>query len=69
MAQSGDKNRSFGTYRSACCGQEIVITGGATFPRCPRHRLFSTEWIATSESEEAIRMIVFPQKVMISPKT
>jgi hypothetical protein len=66
MAQSGDKNTSFGIYKSACCGQEIVITGGATFPNCPRHRLFRTEWIAITESEEAIRLVVFPQKVMVS---
>ena len=65
MAQSGDKNTAFGIYKSACCGQEIVITGRATFPHCPRHSQLRTEWISISESEQAIRMVVFPEKVMV----
>jgi hypothetical protein len=66
MAQTDDKNTSFGMYKSACCGQEIAITFGATFPHCPRHRRSHTEWIAIGEPEEPIRFVVFPQKVMIS---
>jgi hypothetical protein len=66
MAQNGDKNTSFGLYKSVCCGQEIAITYEAIFPNCPRHRDLPTEWIAISESEEAVRFVVFPQKVMLS---
>jgi hypothetical protein len=64
-AQSGDKNASFGVYKSACCGQEIVITRGATFPRCLSHTRLRTQWIAVDECQEPVSMVVFPQKVMI----
>jgi hypothetical protein len=66
MPQSGDKNTSFGIYESDCCGQEIVITHGATFPHCPKHKDRRTEWIAINESDRVIRLVVFPQKVLIS---
>ena len=66
MAKSGDKNTSFGMFKSVCCGQEIVNTYGATFPTGPSHRYLKTEWIEISESEEPIRFVVFPEKVMIS---
>ena len=66
MAQSGDKNESFGIYKSACCGQEIVITGGATFPRCLSHTRLRTQWIAVDECQKPVRMVVFPERVMIS---
>jgi hypothetical protein len=66
MAQTGDKNTSFGIYKSSCCGQEIVITYGATFPNCPNHKQLPTHWMVINEPQERIRMVVFPQKVMIS---
>src|SRR5438046_1932225 len=36
VAQSGDKNTSFGIFRSVCCGREIVIIDGATAVRTIR---------------------------------
>jgi len=62
VAQSGDKNTSFGIFRSDCCGREIVIIDGATFPECPKHRHLPTEWVAISESAVLIHLVVLPQK-------
>ena len=62
MAQSGDKNTSFGIFRNCCCGREIVIINGATFPQCPKHRQLPTVWEAVSESNEAVHLVVLPQK-------
>jgi hypothetical protein len=44
MPQHGDKNLHFGVYRSVCCGSEIIIREGATFPDCPAHPNLSTVW-------------------------
>jgi hypothetical protein len=49
MATSGELNREFGVYRSKCCGDEIAISQGATFPDCPRHD--ATEWKSVSQVE------------------
>ena len=62
VAQSGDKNTSFGIFRSVCCEREIVIIDGATFPECPKHRHLPTEWVAISESAVRIHLVVLPQK-------
>jgi len=62
VAQSGDKNTSFGIFRSVCCEREIVIINGATFPECPKHRHLPTEWVAISESAVRIHLVVLPQK-------
>jgi len=34
---NGEINETFGVYKSLCCGVEIVIREGATFPDCPNH--------------------------------
>jgi hypothetical protein len=34
----------FGVYRSVCCGAEIVIGEGVTFPDCPKHPHLTTQW-------------------------
>ena len=44
MPQNGEINRKFGVYKTVCCGAEIVINLGATFPDCPNHRRLSTIW-------------------------
>jgi hypothetical protein len=44
MPQNGETNRRFGIYKTVCCGAEIVINLGATFPDCPNHRKLSTIW-------------------------
>jgi len=52
VPQNGEKNTGFGVYRSVCCGFEIVITKGATFPDCPNHPKLTTHW--KSVGDEAI---------------
>ncbi len=42
MPDSGEKNKLFGVYASACCGAEIVIAVGVEFPVCPNHQLSAT---------------------------
>ena len=44
MPQNGAVNEKFGVYKSVCCGAEIVITAGATFPDCPNHQKLTTIW-------------------------
>ncbi len=44
MPHNGESNTQFGVYRSTCCGQEIVIRAGATFPDCSNHRHLITAW-------------------------
>ena len=44
MPQNRDLNEKFGVYKSVCCGAEIVISAGATFPECPNHRGLPTVW-------------------------
>jgi len=33
VSNNGNKNTKFGVYKSLCCGYEIVIGAGITFPR------------------------------------
>ncbi len=56
MPQSGEKNTSFGTYKSKCCGFEIVIVERATFPDCPKHSHLPNEWAAVIETNELISL-------------
>jgi len=44
VPESGQINEKFGVYESICCGAEIVIREGATFPECPNHRSLKTIW-------------------------
>jgi hypothetical protein len=44
MPQNGDINERFGVYKSLCCGREIIIREGATFPDCPGHPKLKTTW-------------------------
>jgi hypothetical protein len=45
MGTLGEVNTKFGIYRTLCCGKEIVITVGATFPDCPKHPKLATEYL------------------------
>ena len=56
MGTNGDVNTKFGIYRTLCCGQEIVITVGATFPDCPKHPKLTTEWKPVMESDGIINL-------------
>jgi len=44
MPQNGEVNHRFGVYRNVCCGQEIMIRQGATFPDCKKHPKLTTIW-------------------------
>jgi len=44
LPENGEINQRFGVYKSLCCGQEIIIREGATFPDCPNHAKLSTVW-------------------------
>jgi hypothetical protein len=49
VPRNGEKNTTFGVYRSLCCGLEIVISQGSLFPDCPNHLNLPTEWKSVSE--------------------
>ena len=51
MPQNGEMNETFGVYKSACCGTEIVITKGAIFPFCPDHTRSPTTWKLIPEED------------------
>ena len=44
MPQNGDISKEFGVFKTVCCGAEIVISKGASFPDCPVHPRLMTEW-------------------------
>ena len=44
MPLNGEANRKLGLYKSVCCGTEIVIRAGSTFPDCPNHPNLITIW-------------------------
>jgi hypothetical protein len=49
VPRNGEINEKFGSYKSVCCGAEIVINSGARFPYCPRHLNLSTIWKSSAE--------------------
>jgi hypothetical protein len=44
MPQNGETNRKLGFYKNLCCGKEIVVPAGNTFPDCPNHPGLTTIW-------------------------
>ncbi len=44
VPNNGEINKHFGVYRSLCCGREVIVREGATFPDCPNHPKLSTVW-------------------------
>ena len=44
MPQNGDTNKRFGVYKNLCCGDEIIVREGATFPDCKNHPKLTTVW-------------------------
>jgi hypothetical protein len=62
MPQNGEVNNAFGVYKTLCCGIEIVITQGATFPDCPNHPRLTTEWKPTNETPKE-----FPRAIDLKP--
>jgi hypothetical protein len=64
MPQNDDVNRVFGVYRSACCGREIIIREGATFPNCSNHPNLNTDW---KQIEIDVAEIVLKKKPKSEP--
>jgi hypothetical protein len=50
MPENGEKNTTFGVYKSVCCALEIVIAAGAVFPDCPNHLHLPTQWKLTGDA-------------------
>ena len=65
MFENGQVNRSFGVYSSLCCGREIIIVEGATFPDCPNHPQQTTIWKPVEA--EIIQMKVIKKKSQTDP--
>ena len=57
MPSNGEVNSKFGVYRNVCCGREIIIREGATFPDCANHPKLSTVW-KTLEVEVADVIVI-----------
>jgi len=49
MPRNGEMNKEYGIYENLCCGAEIVIPEGITFPHCARHGTLYTEWRNVSQ--------------------
>ena len=45
MPKTGDINQVLGVYRNICCGREVVIRAGASFPECSEHPLKPAMWL------------------------
>ena len=54
MGANGEKNTTFGVYKNVCCGLEIVLSQGVTFPDCPNHPRLPTVWKSISEPLDPI---------------
>lgn len=48
VPHNGERCEKSGVYKSVCCGAEIVISSGSTFPDCPNHQKLTTTWKAIS---------------------
>ena len=51
MPRNGEINQEFGVYKNLCCGSEIIIPEGVTFPDCPRHFNLTTECKFIADTE------------------
>lgn len=65
MPANGETNTTFGVFRNVCCGQEIIIRAGATFPDCSRHPHLSTIWKAIEV--ETVDLVVIHKKSVADP--
>jgi hypothetical protein len=54
VPQNGEISTKFGVYRSLCCGAEIVINTGSTFPDCPNHLKLTTKWKPVVNEDQEI---------------
>jgi hypothetical protein len=57
MPRNGEINKEFGIYENLCCGAEIVIPEGVTFPHCAKHLDIVTDWRNVSHKDRFIRAV------------
>lgn len=64
MPRNGEINKEFGVYKNLCCGAEIVIKAGATFPDCANHIRLTTEWkpIVTDQIRHVSELFISRKK-------
>jgi hypothetical protein len=55
MRKSGEINQEFGIYRNVCCGAEIVIPEGVTFPECATHIDLVTQWENITHTDRVLQ--------------
>jgi hypothetical protein len=60
MPKNGEINIQFGVYKNVCCGTEIVIPVGSTFPNCARHLDQPTVWEPVSNDDSIPRASELP---------
>jgi hypothetical protein len=41
---AGSTNGEYGIYKNHCCGDELVLYKGITFPNCKKHQEMATRW-------------------------
>ncbi|HEY2381598.1 MAG TPA: hypothetical protein VGK48_10520 [Terriglobia bacterium] len=41
---AGSINGEHGIYKNYCCGDELVLYRGITFPNCNKHKQMITRW-------------------------
>jgi hypothetical protein len=41
---AGSVNKEHGIFKSHCCGDELVLYKGITFPNCKKHQELATRW-------------------------
>jgi hypothetical protein len=61
MPRNGEINKAFSVYQNVCCGSEIVVREGATFPDCPNHPGLTTVWNPLPTDIVELRQIKKPK--------
>jgi hypothetical protein len=51
QAENGTPCPGSGMFKSVCCGTEVIIDQGMTFPDCPNHPRLSTVWKRVKEKD------------------
>jgi len=54
LPQNGEISKVFGVFRNLCCGAEIIIRAGATFPDCEKHPTLTTVWIEMKNENQNV---------------
>ena len=67
MPQNGEVNTKFGVYKNVCCGTEIVIPEGVTFPECATHIKLTTEWKPAANSDRIPHVNELKKKIKSDP--